>query len=273
MSCGAPSLRWRWAPAAALALALQALAAHSASGGPPFRTDDPEPVAYRHWEIYLAGEYEHGGQSVSGTLPRVEVNYGPLPNVQLAISLPLAFAQAPNAPVHVGYGDTELGLKVRFLQETRRRPQVGFYPLLDVPTASASAGLGSGLPRTFLPIWLQKSSGHWTTYGGLGRWHNPGPGNRDWWYGGWTVERELSNRVTLGAEVFHETPETVDGRSTTGFDLGLIAGTRGPHNLLFAVGRALHGDTALSLYAAYELKLGPQAAEHRAASGEQKPEH
>ena len=27
--------------------------------GPPFITDDPEPVDLKHWEVYLFGTYEH----------------------------------------------------------------------------------------------------------------------------------------------------------------------------------------------------------------------
>src|SRR5882724_10068903 len=47
-------------------------------GGPPFATDDPEPVEYRHWEIYLASQYQHATDGAAGTLPHVEVNYGAL---------------------------------------------------------------------------------------------------------------------------------------------------------------------------------------------------
>jgi hypothetical protein len=28
--------------------------------GPPYVTDDPEPVEYRHWEVYLASQSFHG---------------------------------------------------------------------------------------------------------------------------------------------------------------------------------------------------------------------
>ena len=50
--------------------------AFPALAGPPFLTDDPEPVEYKHWEIYLASmsEEQHGG--VSMTAPHVDVNYG-----------------------------------------------------------------------------------------------------------------------------------------------------------------------------------------------------
>jgi len=42
-----------------------------------------------------------------------------------------------------GYGDTEVGAKHRFIQETDVSPQVGFFPLLAIPTGSAHRGLGS----------------------------------------------------------------------------------------------------------------------------------
>jgi hypothetical protein len=30
-------------------------------GGPPFVIDDPEPVEFRHWEVYLASQDAHVG--------------------------------------------------------------------------------------------------------------------------------------------------------------------------------------------------------------------
>lgn len=41
----------------ATAVAWLALAAPgTALAGPPYATDDPEPVEYRHWEIYIASQ-------------------------------------------------------------------------------------------------------------------------------------------------------------------------------------------------------------------------
>jgi hypothetical protein len=42
--------------------------------GPPFTTDDPEPVEYRHWEIYVASQLEHDKGGWSGTSPHFEIN-------------------------------------------------------------------------------------------------------------------------------------------------------------------------------------------------------
>ena len=62
----------------------------------------------------------------------------------------------PTGSAHYGYGDTELGVKFRFLHETDYLPEAAIFPLLEVPTGNASDGLGSGHVQAFLPMWLQK---------------------------------------------------------------------------------------------------------------------
>jgi hypothetical protein len=64
-------------------------AVRAARAGPPYLTDDPVPVAYRNYEIYIGyqGEYSNGENETS--LPFAEINYGPLPNVQIAGSFSL----------------------------------------------------------------------------------------------------------------------------------------------------------------------------------------
>src|SRR5450432_2682101 len=90
----------------------------NASAGPPFLTDDPEPVDYQHWEFYLASMDFKTADDWSGTAPHVEVNYGVISNVQLHVIAPLAYDAPSVGPAHYGYGDTELGIKFRFIQET-----------------------------------------------------------------------------------------------------------------------------------------------------------
>jgi len=53
-----------------------------ALAGPPFRTDDPEPVEYEHWEFYVASQGSFSRDESMMTAPHVEINnYGILPNV------------------------------------------------------------------------------------------------------------------------------------------------------------------------------------------------
>jgi hypothetical protein len=93
---------------------------------------------------------------------------------------------------------------------------VGTFPILLVPTGNEDKGLGSGEAQVFLPLWLQKRWGPWKTCGGGGYWINPGTGNKNYWFFGWEVQRDMSQYLTLGGEVFHETSSEVSGESNTG---------------------------------------------------------
>jgi hypothetical protein len=240
-----------------LLLTLMCLRVPPAAAGPPYVTDDPEPVEYRHWEVYLASLLSREAGEWSGTAPHVEVNYGAVPNLQLHIILPMSFARSTTGTTTYGYGDTELGAKFRFVQETPTRPQVGVFPLMEVPTGDRQRGLGSGQVQAFLPLWLQKSYGAWTTYGGGGYWINPGPGNQDWGYVGWLVQRQLLPSTSAGAEVFHTTVRSQGGEPETRFNVGLIVDLSDLQHLLISAGRGLQGPNEFQSYVAYQLTLGP----------------
>lgn len=237
-------------------LALVALLASPPGyAGPPYVTDDPEPVAYRHWEFYLATQPAITRTLASGTAPHIEVNYGALPDLQLHIIAPLAFAMAKGGPTYYGVGDIELGAKVRFIDEGTWWPMVGTFPMFELPVGSAEKGLGSGHLHVLVPLWLQKSFGPWTTYGGAGYWRNPGEGNRDFWYFGWLVQRRLSTLAALGAEVYDTTPDQINGPSNLRFNIGLVLDLSQYHHLLFSSGRGIVGDSLFQGYAAYQLTL------------------
>jgi hypothetical protein len=232
-------------------------ASHLVLAGPPFVTDDPEPVEYRHWEVYLASQWEFNRDDTVGTAPHLEVNYGIVPNVQVHLIAPMQYVKEEDEPSQYGYGDTEVGFKFRFLQETDSRPQAGIFPLLEIPTGDSSNGLGNGKTQAFIPLWLQKSWGPWKTYGGGGYWINPGEGNKDWWLIGWLVQRDISNKFTLGAEVFHSTPDQEGGDSSTGFNVGAMINFNEMQHLLMSAGRGFSGPNRFSFYLGYQLTFGP----------------
>ncbi len=264
-----PRAPWPAPLAAACALALAAAGAlpSPALAGPPYVTDDPEPVEFRHWEVYLATIDQWTRQDgFTGTAPHVEVNYGPVPDVQLHVIAPLAWASPPGGGgAQYGYGDTELGMKLRFVREGDWTPQVGTFPLVEVPTGDASRGLGSGQTQVFLPLWVQKSFGPWTTYGGGGYWLNPGTGNRNWWYVGWLVQRQVARGLSIGAEVFHGSSRQEGRPGDTRFDVGMVLDVSELHHVLFSAGRAF--DTAAAqAYLAWQLTFSPaEPGEERAS--------
>lgn len=234
------------------------LVVRSALAGPPYITDDPEPVEYHHWELYLASQTFHDRDGWTATAPHFEVNYGVLPNVQLHLIAPFVYSAPTNGTAHYGYGDTEFGIKYRFVQEGEWVPQIGTFPFLEIPTGSSARGLGNGSAQLFVPLWIQKSLGPWTTYGGGGFWIDLGRTDRHWWYIGWQAQRRLSDELTLGAEVFHLTAAESADESDTRFNVGAVIDLSGVHHVLLSAGRGFAGPNLFQGYIAYLLTLGPQ---------------
>jgi hypothetical protein len=210
-----------------------------ATAGPPFRTDDPIPVEPGHWEIFTFSSATHVRSGTNGTLAGVDANYGAAPDLQLHATLPIAFDAPSGGAARFGYGDTEIGFKYRFVTGDPNgwRPDAAIYPAVDFPTGDASRNLGGGHVRLFLPLWLQKSFGKWTTFAGPGYWINPGIGNRNFWYYGWALQYQVAENLSLGGEIFHQTADTVDGKAQTGFDLGMTYDLTEHAHLMFAAGR------------------------------------
>ena len=80
--------------------------------------------------------------------------------------------------------------------------------MLEVPTGNVNIGLGVGRVWYKLPIWVQKSWGHWTTYGGAGYQVVHQTQYNSFPYGGWLLQRDIGKRWTLGGEFF-PTPQKV----------------------------------------------------------------
>lgn len=225
-------------------------AAFPAWGGPPFVTDDPEPVEYRHHEMYLASEQSitQGGKVAT---PLVEYNYGALPDLQLSITIPYVLNSPTGQMKQQGMGDLVLGVKYRFLQETDTQPMMAVYPVVVAANGDANKGLGNGGTQIFLPIWIQKKWGDWQSYGGGGYWINRAPGSGNHWYFGWALQKNISERLTLGGEVFHQSDQLPVDNSSTGFSLGGIYNLDQHNGLLFSVGRGLSDVSAQNMFSSY----------------------
>jgi hypothetical protein len=226
-----------------------------AHAGPPFQTDDPVPVDLRHYEAYLFGTFDHSGGSTSAQLPAFEFNVGAAPNLQLHIVVPIAYVNPDGA---YGVGDVELGAKYRFVQETKTRPQIGVFPFLELPTGDSNRGLGNGQTWARLPVWLQKSAGPWTTYGGVGYQINHAPGMKDSVFGGWLVQRDLNKRITLGSEIYSQQAQAVGTRETTYWDGGGYLNFSKGLSLLFMGGHTIAGDRHTIGYLGLYYTWGPK---------------
>ena len=209
------------------------MASTAALAGPPFLTDDPEPVDNGHWEIYgPLIEVEGHGFDYAGEAG-VELNYGAAPGLQLSANLPVAFAHDAGR-TRAGTGNLSLSVKCRFLHDEAAGLTAAFYPEVTLPTARH--GLGNDKLTGFLPLWVQKDSGPWSVFGGGGLALNPGRGNRNYWSGGIAITREVSTRLQLGIEAARQGADTVGGQSSTSLGIGATYRLRGPFRLLASGG-------------------------------------
>lgn len=234
----------------------------AAWAGPPFQTDDPEPIDYKNYEFYTFGNADGTGVEMDAAGPAAEFNWGALPNVHLHIIVPLAaifpsnnpkFFPAGTGPSAVGLGDTEAGIKYRFVQEKKWRPMVGTFVMFELPTGSEPKGLGVGKTWYKVPIWVQKSFGPWTTYGGGGETlFSHSDGYRDFTFVGWLVQRDIGKKWTLGTEAFYHGEEglaTPQIHSATLLDFGGYYKFRDPgFQLLFCYGHSVVGQAETYAY-------------------------
>lgn len=221
------------------ALILVLLMDPRAFAGPPFQTDDPEPVGFRHYEAYLFGTFDRTGGATFSQVPAVEFNWGAVTNLQIHLIVPGAYLSANGA---YGIGDAEFGVKYRFVQESSKCPQVGAFPLIELPTGNSRMGLGNGKVWARLPLWVQKSYGPWTSYGGGGYQINRAPGMKDSLFAGWLLQRQMTKRWTLGAEIYHQESQTVGGRQSTFVDAGGYYNVRQNLSFLFMAGHTVTGE-------------------------------
>ncbi len=253
------------------------LTAGAAFAGPPFQTDDPEPIDFRNFEFYTFGSADGTHVEFDSVGPAMEFNWGALPNVHLHVIIPLAqifpannpiYAPAGTGPIAIGLGDIETGIKLRFIQEGKHRPMVGTFTMVEWPTGDADKGLGVGKTWYKLPLWVQKSFGPWTTYGGGGEQIMSGQvGYRNFPYAGWLVQRDIGKKFTLGSEVFYHSAEglaTAQTKPATLLDVGGYYKFKDPgFQLLFAYGHTIVGQTENYAYLGLYWTWGKKAADDK----------
>ena len=113
----------------AIGLSLVAALAHG-QGGPPLETDDPGTPGNRHWEVNAAVTLEHTSEGTRYEAPLGDGNYGVGGRIQLKVEIPLLLESGPGA--RAGLGNPILGMKWRFLQNSRSRLALSTYPQLKL---------------------------------------------------------------------------------------------------------------------------------------------
>lgn len=255
-----------------LFLPLLLVAGRLAAQGPPFQVDDPEPVDFQHYEFYLFGGMDGTPVEIDSTGPAFEFNWGALPRVQLHAVLPMGaayplnntiYAPSGQGPSAFGLTDMETGVKVALLKQSKSFPQVGIFPMFELPTGNADKGLGVGKVWYKLPLWAEKDWERWTVDGGAGEALNSQDGFRNYPYGGLLVRHEFNKRLDLAAEIFAHGGQGAAAAQTEASvlaDVGYYYRLKGEaEQLLFAYGHSVAGQTENYAYLGFYWTWGKKS--------------
>ncbi|MGH7358651.1 MAG: transporter, partial [Candidatus Rokuibacteriota bacterium] len=160
-------------------------------------------------EVEVATFYQSAPDGDSGDLT-VAVNVGLLGNLEVSVVGTLAFDDPGDGGVRGGLGDSLLGVKYRFIDETAPWPALLARVTLQVPTGDEARGLGEGdvvvglllaASRTLGPVALTGNAGYTIATGDadadvvfLGA-------SADWIVSGpWHVVGEVVGEVAIGRD-------------------------------------------------------------------------
>jgi hypothetical protein len=148
---------------------LLATAAAHAQGGPPMLSDDPETVPDGHWELNLAVTGLRTDSTRDLEWLRVDLNYGYGERMQLKFEVPVTSHTELGAS-HAGLGSSNVGVRIRFIDEDRAGVAVSTYPQysFDLLASSARHGVTSGDGEFFLPVQIAHNFGAWSLGGEVG---------------------------------------------------------------------------------------------------------
>lgn len=231
--------------------------------GPPFQMDDPDVIPYRHFEFYTFSTVGSSPGETDLAGPAVEFNWSGVRNMMFHFIVPAGAAFPSDGPAHFGLTDGEAGLQVRFLHETKHRPMIGTFTMMEIPMGNPARGLGSGKPSWKIPIWMQKSVGSWTVNWGGGETLSHIQGARNYPFGGTLIQHDLGKKLTLGGEVFYhgrETAGTLSSRYATMVDFGGYYTLHDPgFQLLFCYGYSVAGQSENYAYLGLYWTWGPKS--------------
>lgn len=217
------------------------LFAQTVFAGLPFISDDPATVPYGQWEFYLYSNMDRMSHTTYADGPATEADIGAGRHLELHLVVSNSFYLPQQGARTAGFSDIETGIKYRFFDESARHPAIAFAPMFELPTGNANRNLGNGRFWLILPLWLEKTWGRWSSYGGGGYAINPAPTMRNYAFAGWVVQRKLGAKLVLGSEIFSQGAMSTNIQALTILDAGGYYYLQKNFGILFSAGQSIFG--------------------------------
>jgi hypothetical protein len=224
--------------------------------GPPFLSDDPVPVDYKHSQITIFSSTTDTDET-NIQAPSIKLGYGIIPNLEINATILIAtnIPHQHDDPSATGLGDLQLGSTFRFLQETDFLPQIAFIPTYFLPTGNSQRGLGNGRAYLSLPLWAQKSWKVWTLDFGGGYQLNPASGQWNNVFAGIVLQRNMNEKLTLGGEIYFQGATSAENPSTTIFNVGGTYNLTKQLSFLLSAGHSVIGMSDFVTYVGFQWNL------------------
>lgn len=223
-----------------------------ALAGPPYLTDDPEPTDTGHYEIYLfaGGSAARTGNGVAGG---IDFNYGAAPDLQLTAVVPLAWSDPATGRSATGLGNVELAAKYKFLHQDDVGVDVAFFPRVFLPAGTSA--VGERHVSLLLPLWIGRSWGAWSAFGGGGCTLDRGGGAQSFCEFGGALTRDVAPGLNVGAEIYHQGAGTVGGRASTYLGFGATFDLNENLHVMASGGPGIQNPAATGRYTWYAALL------------------
>lgn len=218
-------------------LALMAERAH-AQGGPPLITEDPGTPGDGRWEINVAFTVEKLRTETLFEAPLLDVNYGLGERIQLKYEIPWVVLDEEGVSTKGGLGNSEIGVKYRFLDEAQHGVSMSLYPQFSFnnPTSSDERGLVDPGTKLVLPLQIARTVGPIEQSLELG--YALIEHEEDEWIYGLAAAWPLAERFELVGEV-HGVARRDFEEDVLVFNLGGVLELHENVTLLFSAGRSL----------------------------------
>ena len=201
-------------------------------------------------------EKTHGEKTTD--LPRVDINYGLGPSIQLKYEVAWTMLDQDSSGTRSGLSNSVAGVKWRFLEEKQAGFDVSVYPQVEFnnPTGSLDRGLVDKGPNLLLPIETSRMLGDATIVGEVGRWFmRDAP---DEWLFGVAISVPWSESLELLAEL-HITADRSVGHADPVLNFGARKVLNKNFSMLASAGTGLSNSEDHTDFIAYlGLQFHPQ---------------
>ncbi len=119
-------------------------------------TDDPDTPGPGYWEINIASVIERSQRERRYEAPALDINYGVGKRIQLKFEIPWVSSGAPGQPLQSAAGNSNSGVKWRFLGQEGKTIAWSIYPQLEFNTGHTALNKGfvEEGPRFLMPTEL-----------------------------------------------------------------------------------------------------------------------